>query len=180
MEELVKLFRVCSEDQSPLGIRDAAMLAVLYSTGLRRSELLRLNTEDYLDGTLTVKGKGNRLRLAYLVGDARALLQHWIGIRGTAGPLFVAIGKGGHVTENRLDGRSLAVILRKRAQEAGIPAFSPHDLRRTTATHLLDRGIDIGTVQQMLGHAFVSTTLLYDRRGERAKQKAAHELHLVK
>jgi integrase len=82
--------------------------------------------------------------------------------------------------ENRLDGRSLAVILRKRAAEAGIPVFGPHDLRRTTATHLLDRGIDIGTVQKMLGHKFVSTTLLYDRRGEKAKQKAAQELHLVK
>jgi site-specific recombinase XerD len=156
------------------------MLAVLYSTGLRRSELLGLEVQDNLDGVLTVKGKGNRLRLAYVVGEAGALLQGWLDIRGSAGPLFVAIGKGEHITENRLDGRSLAVILRKRAGEAGIPAFSPHVLRRTTATHLLDKGIDIGTVQQMLGHRFVSTTLLYDRRGERAKQKAAHEPHLVK
>ncbi len=85
----------------------------------------------------------------------------------------MAIAKGGKITKNRLDGRSLAEILRRRAEEAEIQPFSPHDVRRTTATHLLDNGVDIGTVQQMLGHRHVATTLLYDRRGERAKQNAA-------
>jgi integrase len=109
------------------------------------------------------------------------MLEAWLSAPGRIGEaVFVAIGKGGKITENRLDGRSLAELLKKRAEEAGIPLFSPHDIRRTTATHLLDKGIDIGTVQQMLGHRHVATTLLYDRRGEKAKQKAAHELHLVK
>ena len=94
--------------------------------------------------------------------------------------MFVSIGKGWNVTDNRLDGRSLAVILEKRANAAGIPSFSPHDVRRTMATHLLDKGVDLGTVQQMLGHANVATTLLYDRRGESAKQKAALVLQVVK
>jgi site-specific recombinase XerD len=109
------------------------------------------------------------------------MLEAWLSAPGRIGEaVFVAIGKGGKITENRLDGRSLAELLKKRAEEAGIPLFSPHDIRRKTATHLLDKGIDIGTVQQMLGHRHVATTLLYDRRGEKAKQKAAHELHLVK
>ena len=181
VEELVSLFRVCAQDESVMGIRDAAILATLYSTGLRRSELLALDVADYNDGTLTVKGKGNKVRLAYVVGEAKTMLERWLAVPGRVGePVFVAIGKGGKVTDNRLDGRSLAVILCRRAEEAGIPVFSPHDIRRTTATHLLDRGIDIGTVKEMLGHRHVATTLLYDRRGEKAKQKAAHELYLVK
>ena len=123
---------------------------------------------------LKVRGKGNKIRLAYIVGEAKAMLEGWLAVPGRCGEaVFVSIGKGGRTTENRLDGRSLAEILRRRAEEAGITSFSPHDMRRTTATHLLDRGIDIGTVQQMLGHRHVATTLLYDRRGERAKQRAA-------
>ena len=174
VEELVSLFRVCAQDESVLGIRDSAILATLYSTGLRRSELLALDVPDYNDGTLTVRGKGNRVRLAYVVGEAREMLNRWLEHRAGAGEaIFVAINKGASITGSRLDGRSLAEILRRRAQQAGIPPFSPHDVRRTTATHLLDRGIDIGVVQQMLGHKHVATTLLYDRRGEKAKQKAA-------
>ena len=179
LEELVSLFRVCAQDDSVIGIRDAAMLAVLYSTGLRRSELLGLDVTDYENGTLTVRGKGAKIRLAYVVGEAKAMLEQWIELHDGTGPMFVSMAKGCKTTDSRLDGRSLAVILRKRAIQAEIEPFSPHDLRRTTATHLLDKGIDVGTVQQMLGHRQVATTLLYDRRGERAKQKAARELHLV-
>ena len=75
VEELVSLFTVCREDNSPLGVRDAAMIAVLHSTGLRRSELLGLDVSDYADGTLTVRGKGSRFRLAYVVGEAKAMLE---------------------------------------------------------------------------------------------------------
>jgi site-specific recombinase XerD len=180
LEELVVLFKACGEDPSPLGIRDSALMAILYGTGLRRSELLGLNVGDYSDGTLTVRGKGNKTRLAYVVGEAKSIVEAWLHLLGRdSGAMFVAIGKGGRITGNRLDGRSLAVILEKRAKDAGISSFSPHDLRRTTATHLLDKGIDLGTVQKMLGHAHVSTTLLYDRRGESAKKQAALVLKVV-
>jgi len=78
-----------------------------------------LDVEDYLDGVLTVRGKGNRHRLAYVVCDPRALLQRWIAVPWRVGEaVFVAIGKGGQVTENRLDGRSLAVILRSKGSQA--------------------------------------------------------------
>ena len=108
------------------------------------------------------------------------MLEGWLAVPGRCGEaIFVAIGKGGKITGNRLDGRSLAEILKRRAEEVGIATFSPHDMRRTTATHLLDRGIDIGTVQQMLGHSSITTTLLYDRRGESAKRKAAKLLVMV-
>ena len=176
VEELVSLFRVCAQDESVMGIRDAAILATLYSTGLRRSELLALNVADYNDGVLTVRGKGNKIRFAYVVGEAREMLQRWLAVPGRCGEaIFGAIGKGGRITENRLDGRSLADILRRRAEEAGIPSFSPHDMRRTTATHLLDRGIDIGTVQQMLGHRHVTTTLLVRPPGREGQAEGVED-----
>jgi integrase/recombinase XerD len=181
LDELVSLFNVCNEDNSLLGVRDSAMMAILYGTGLRRSELLGLDVSDYDNGKITVKGKGNKIRLAYVVGEAKSMVERWLSVRcgiGTA-PLFVAIAKGGRITNHRLDGRSLGVVLNKRAEQAGIALFSPHDLRRTTATHLLDRGVDLSVVQQMLGHAHISTTVLYDRRGEKAKQKAAEVLKVV-
>ena len=89
-----------------------------------------LDVADYNDGTLTVRGKGNKIRLAYVVGGAQAMLEAWLAVPGRCGEaVFVSIAKGRKVTGNRLDGRSLAEILRRRAEEAGIAPFSPHDVR---------------------------------------------------
>jgi len=174
--ELVSLFNACLQDKSQAGTRDAAIIAVLYGTGLRRQELVDLNVGDFQDGTLTVKGKGNKIRLAYMVGEARTMLEKWLAVRGNGLAMFVSISRTGVFGMERLTGRSISKILEKRAGEAEIPAFSPHDLRRSTATHLLDRGVDLAIVQKMLGHSNLSTTILYDRRGERGKKEAAEVL----
>jgi site-specific recombinase XerD len=155
LEELVSLFHACHQDKSPAGVRDAAMLAILYGTGLRRSELVKLNLSDYSkqDGVITVHGKGNSYRLAYAVGETKALLARWLTVRGAVeGPLFTSINKAGQLSMARLTCEAVRFILLRRAEEAGVPPFSPHDLRRTTATHLLERGVDLGIVQRMLGH----------------------------
>ena len=180
LEELVTLFRTCKEDASPAGIRDAAMLAILYGTGLRRSELVALNLDDYSkkDGILTVHGKGNTFRLAYAVGETKVMLDRWLEERGCSdGPLFTSINKTGQLNTSRLTPEAVRFILLQRAEQANVPPFSPHDLRRTTATHLLEKGVDLAVVQKMLGHKQISTTIVYDRRGEKAKQKAAHTLN---
>jgi site-specific recombinase XerC len=88
------------------------------------------------------------------------------------------LGKAGKLGNARLTCQSVYRILNRRASQAGIAALSPHDVRRTTATHLLERGVDLAVVQRMLGHKQLSTTIIYDKRGEKAKKKAAELIKL--
>ncbi|MDQ5852392.1 MAG: site-specific integrase [Chloroflexota bacterium] len=103
----------------------------------------------------------------------------WIGVRGdTPGALFWRIRKGSNLVPGYMDETSVRWILRRRAKEAGVEGFSPHDLRRTYISNLLDAGADIATVQRLAGHANVTTTQRYDRRGEAVKRQAAERLFI--
>lgn len=179
--EIVELFRACNLDTTPLGIRDAALIAILRTTGLRRAEVVRLQIADYATSTrrLVIHGKGRKQRAVYVPESARFYLARWLELRGdTDGPLLTVIRKGGHITLNPLTPQSVYDILAKRAQQAGVRDFSPHDFRRTFAGDMLDRGADIVTVAGILGHADVNTTRRYDRRPEDAKRKAADLISL--
>lgn len=181
--ELRALFAVCIDE--PAGMRDAALLATLYAAGLRRSEAVALDVADY-DPTysdeaaaLTVRhGKGNKERVVYLQNGARAAMAAWISVRGVApGPLFIRIRKGGVLVYARLSDQAALCILQSRCRQTGVTTCSPHDLRRSMISDLLDAGADISTVQRLAGHANVTTTQRYDRRGEAVKAKAAGLLH---
>ena len=179
--ELQQLFRTCCADGAgPAGVRDAAMLGVLYGSGLRRSELVALDVADYdaVAGSLSVRhGKGNKARLVYLAPGTAEALADWLALRTQAeGALFLPINKGGHVVSRRLSDQAVLYILSRRAEEAGVRAFSPHDMRRTFIGDLLDAGNDMATVQQMAGHASVQTTARYDRRGDATRKRAAGTL----
>ena len=160
--------------------RDAAIMALLYGAGLRRSELVMLNREDYEaeTGSLTLRGgKGNKDRLVYAATGSLEALNAWLQHRGDEpGPLFWPVNKGGRMQQRRMTDQAVLLMLRKQAAQAGVRQFSPHDLRRTFISHLLERGVDLSVVQRLAGHSQVTTTARYDRRGEEAKRKAAELL----
>jgi len=180
--ELSALIEACEDDKSNAGIRDAAILSVMYSCGLRRDEVIKINLTDYETdtGKLIVKGKGSKERASWITGGAAHALADWLLIRGdNPGALFIPINKSGKITSYaRMTSKPIYNMLQKRAHEAGVNHFSPHDLRRTFVSDLLDAGADIVTVSHMAGHANVSTTARYDRRPEEAKRKAAGLLHV--
>ena len=178
--ELRALFEAC-DGSKPGGARNAALLAVLYGGGLRRSDIVALDIRDFdaTTGVLKVQGKGRKERISYATNGARNALDAWLALRGDApGPLFVSVSKGGTIIMRRLTDQSVLDIVRRLARHAEIARFSPHDLRRTFIGDMLDLGVDISTVQQLAGHAQVTTTVRYDRRGEHVRRRAAEMLHV--
>lgn len=177
--ELAALLNTCRQDVA--GIRDAAIIAVLYACGLRRAEVVALDLAHFEaatdGGRLLVHGKRNKQRYVPLVDGAARALADWLAVRGdAAGPLFYVVGnrnRGGRMTT-----QAVYTMLKARATAAGIPAMSPHDLRRTFVSDLLDAGADIVTVQKLAGHSSVETTARYDRRDEKAKAAAVARLHV--
>jgi integrase len=141
-----------------------------------------LDLADYApeSGELRVRaGKGGKERLVYATNGAKAALEAWLGIRGSEpGALLLPVDKVGRVIARRMTDQAVLYILRKRAGDARIERFTPHDLRRTFISHLLDAGADLATVQRLAGHSNVTTTARYDRRGEAAKRRAAELLHV--
>lgn len=181
-EELRAMLAACVADASSAGVRDAALLGVLYNTGMRRSELVALDLADYQPkrrALLIRKGKGNKGRAAYLSQAEGERLAAWIDVRGGwGGPLWCAISKAKRVLTRRLSDQAVLYLLQKRAEEAGVERLSPHDVRRTFIGDLLDSGVDLSTAQRMAGHADVKTTAAYDRRGEHTQRRAAELLRL--
>ena len=179
--EITALMGGCEDDATPAGIRDAALIAVLYGAGLRRAEVVALNYEDYDpdSGKLVIRGKRNKERTAYLDNGSFDAVNDWLTLRGSdPGPLFYPINKGRRIAKRRMTDQAVYNILRVRALKTGVRTFSPHDLRRTFVSDLLDAGADIVTVAKMAGHDQVQTTARYDRRGEEVKKKAFKLLHV--
>lgn len=182
-EEIRALFAACDADDSSIGIRDASMLAVILGCGLRRSEAVGLDISDVVtyERALRVLGKGNKERLAYMPAGTWQRLQRWIDdVRGEKdGPLFTRIRRFDTLTNDRLTDQAVYHILQVRQHQAGIVRCAPHDLRRTFATTMLDNGEDLITVKDAMGHASVTTTQQYDRRGEERLRIARDRLGLT-
>lgn len=178
--EIASLMKVCTDDPTLQGVRDGALIAILRGSGLRRAEVVKLELKDFNPetGALEVhQGKGGKDRTVYLPERASAYLQHWLPHRGDApGPLLCPIHKSRRIEWRHMTPQAVLLIVQKRAVQAGVEQFSPHDFRRTFCSDLLDAGVDIVTVQKLAGHASPVTTAKYDRRGEETKRRAVQKL----
>ncbi|MBD0293230.1 MAG: site-specific tyrosine recombinase XerD [Jiangellaceae bacterium] len=166
VDQVEKLLGAAAGDGSPLALRDHALLEVLYGTGARISEAVGLDRDD-LDlesGTVLLRGKGGRHRLVPVGSFARQAVDAYLvrarptlAAKGTATPALFLNARG-----SRLSRQSAWTVLRTAAERAHLdtPA-SPHTLRHSFATHLLDGGADVRVVQELLGHASVTTTQIY-------------------
>lgn len=183
-ENIEALFAACRRDGSPAGVRDTALLTVLFAGGVRRSESVALDVQDYdvASGALTIRStRDSRERIVFATAGAAQALERWIAIRGTdVGPLFVPINRGQKVLlrEQRMVDQSVHKMLQKRAEQAGVPPFSSQDLRRSFISGLLDKGVDIATVQRMAGHCSVFTTQRYDQRSTKSQRGLARMLEV--
>jgi len=177
-QEVQKLFVACAKDDTAIGRRDAALLAVLYGGGLRRTEVVGLDVADFdrEQGVLRVRrGKGRKERQVPLMPGAPEALDDWLAVRGPEpGPLFFpSDGRSRGLVPRRMTAQAVYDMLRRRAAQARVADFSPHDLRRSYVSELLDAGADLSMVQRLAGHANVTTTQRYDRRGDEAMARAA-------
>ena len=158
-----------------LRYRDAAILELFYSSGLRISELLGLDVKDvnFIDEVVKVTGKGRKERMVPVGGAAmRAMQKYRQEAVVTNGPLFRSI-RGTRITQQAVD-----LMLKKYLKMSGIPfEVSPHKLRHSFATHLLDAGADLRSVQELLGHASLSTTQIYTHVTKERLKKAYDEAH---
>jgi len=154
---------------TPLALRDRALLEVLYSTGARISEPVGLDvddldTQDPTEGTVLLRGKGSKERIVPIGSYALEAVSAYL-VRGR--PVLIAEGKGTpalflNARGGRLSRQSAWAVLVKAAERAGVTKdVSPHTLRHSFATHLLDGGADVRVVQELLGHASVTTTQIY-------------------
>jgi site-specific recombinase XerC len=177
--ELRDLFEMCGDDA--IGVRDAALLALLAGAGLRRSEAVALRLEDYgaVSGALRVLGKGNKERTAYVTNAAKVVVDRWLDVRGAApGALLCPVRRGGRIELRYMTDAAVRLRCVELAKRAAVGAFSPHDLRRTWVSDLLDLGADLVSVQALAGHSSPAVTARYDRRAERARLRAAMLLDL--
>lgn len=174
LEQLQKLFD--APDTSKFrGLRDRAILETFFSTGMRISELVALNTEqinikpDMQELELTITGKGGRVRTVYFSPRTLGWLQKYLSERkDTHEALFVAY-KGSHKPEDgkhtepsRITPRAIQKALKRYVIMAGIPLFTtPHVMRHTFATDLLSQGVDLRTIQEFLGHKSITATQIY-------------------
>jgi integrase len=178
--EIAALFHICQRDQSARGPRDATVIALgLY--GLRRSEIAsaQFDALDRDTWVLRVEGKGSKLRDVPLKNGGADAVRAWVEHRGDRpGALLYPVRKGGRVEVGKISPEAIYRICARRAAEAGVRAFAPHDLRRSFVSALLDRGVDLAIVAKLTGHAGLDTVARYDRRDERAKHAAAETITL--
>ena len=159
--------------------RDTAIVLTLCGTGLRAGELVKIERRDYDNGILTVRqGKGRKYREIHVADAVDKAIRAWLKVSANEADsaLFRRIQRNCKVASQPLTTTGLTGILEQLQQASGIARFTPHDMRRTFITRLLEQGVDINTVRQLAGHSDISTTTRYDCRGESMKISASKRI----
>jgi integrase/recombinase XerC len=180
-EQVATLLETPSKEQ-PSGLRDRAILETLYSAGLRVSELVAMNLEDWdRDGNIVrVRGKGRKERIAPIGRFAATSLSNWLAVRRPASDISpverdaIFLNRFGR----RLTARSVGRLLEKHIAAAGLDQItSPHTLRHSFASHMLDGGADLRSVQELLGHKSLTTTQIYTHVSTRRLRETYERAH---
>jgi len=175
-DELNRLMQAPKGTSLP-ALRDRAMMELLFSTGLRVSELCSLDRDlDLSRDEFSIRGKGEKVRVVFLSAEAKRAIKDYLDKRGDVDPaLFIQMGKTSKTAEDlRLTPRSVERIIKQYAIKAGITRkVTPHVIRHSFATDLLQNGADLRSVQALLGHANIATTQVYTH----ITDKHLHEVH---
>lgn len=183
MGEIRAIMSVCEADQTPAGCRDAAIIGLMYTGGLRRFEVANLNVEnlDFEEKVITLVGKGRKVRKTWPDPGTWLAIKEWLCFRGDVeGPLFQSVNKGGKIVPSgHISDQTVYNAVLKRVDGAALAQkASPHDYRRSFITTLLDNNTDVIKTRDLAGHNSTDTTALYDRRPEQELKKAQEVLSL--
>lgn len=179
--DLVEAAAALADDGSPSGLRDVAMLELLYATGIRVGELTGLDVDDLDEERRVVRvlGKGGKERAVPYGAPAARAVECWLGdgrpglVTAGSGPAMFLGLRGG-----RIDQRAVRTLVHRRiADVPGAPDIGPHGLRHSAATHLLEGGADLRSVQELLGHASMATTQLYTHVTTERLRRAYQQAH---
>jgi len=170
---------VAADDGSPLGLRDLAIMELLYATGIRVGELCALDIDELDTSRRVVRvfGKGRKERSVPYGVPAAAAVDAWLAVRPQvfrlgSGPALFLGSRGG-----RIDQRTVRRVVHARIEAVTASDLSPHGLRHTAATHLLEGGADLRSVQELLGHASLATTQIYTHVSGERLRRAYEQAH---
>lgn len=175
-----ELMDVCAADPRPQGLRDAAIIAILYGSGMRKSESvnLELSQINVVERSLQVMGKGNKELIKFAPAWAFEKLEAWLAFRRAHLPegvddddfLFNRIRRGNHITRERITKHAIYYIAKQRGKQVGVNIM-PHDFRRSFITRVIEE-YDVSIAQKLAHHANIATTVSYDMRDDNERRNA--------
>ena len=181
-----EMMDVCAADPRPQGLRDAALIGILYGSGMRKSESVNLDLSqiNFAERSLRVIGKGNKELLKYAPDWAFAKLQAWLDFRRTQLKegeqddtfLFNRIRRGSHITRERITKHAIYYIARQRGEQVGVKIM-PHDFRRSFITRVIEEH-DLSIAQKLAHHTNIQTTASYDVRDDNERRRAVDRFDL--
>ena len=170
-----EMMDVCAADPRPQGLRDAAVISILYGSGMRKSESVNLDLAqiNFGERSLRVIGKGNKELIKYAPGWAFAKLQAWLEFRREQ---LNRIRRGSHITRERITKHAIYYIARQRGQQVGV-TIMPHDFRRSFITRVIEEH-DLSIAQKLAHHTNIQTTASYDMRDDNERRRAVDRFDL--